>query len=189
MTDKKKVDITIHGRNFTVIGNESDDYIKNLADFVDNKIKDVTGKNDKLSYSMAVTLTAFNIADEYYRTSVELAELQKRMKGPMEQYESLKESLRKAEETIAQLEKECREYRSDFLETKTKEEKNSKVIKKQEQALELKERELKENEKIIKELQDKLFENQMELIQTKKELEEAIKDIDREKGIFAKEEN
>ncbi len=182
MTNKKKVDIVIDGRNFTVVGNESEDYIKSLAAYVDSKMKEVTKNNKKLSYSMASILTAFNIADNYYKVSIKLNEIQEQAKQPIEKYDVLKEKLFQAKKSINELEKER-------LIVRRENEEHKKLIKKQEKALELKENELRENETIIKELQDKLFENQIELIETKKELEETIKDLDKGKSFVNKEEN
>ncbi len=183
MTEKRKVDITIDGRNFTVVGSESEDYIKSLAAYLDSKMKDVLEKNTKLSYSTAAILTAFNIADQYYKTSIKLNEIKEKTKEPVEGYAVLKKNMEEAKKYIDELEKQVSKYERELLTTHKENEENKRLAEKQRQALELKEKELKENEAIIKELQDKLFENQIELIETKKELEEAIRDIDTEKTL------
>ncbi len=183
MTEKRKVDITIDGRNFTVVGSETEDYVKSLAAYLDSKMKEVLDKNTKLSYSTAAILTAFNIADQYYKTSIKLNEIKEKTKEPVEEYTVLKETMEEAKKYIEELEKQLNKYEKESVVFQKENEENKKIIIKQEQALELKEEELRENESIIKELQDKLFENQIELIETKKELEEAIKDIETDKTL------
>lgn len=49
-------------------GDGSEEYIRNLASYVDEKIKEMSSKNDKLSTSMAAILAALNMADELYKT-------------------------------------------------------------------------------------------------------------------------
>lgn len=188
MTKKNKVDVIIDGRNFTVIGDGSTEYVRGLAAYVDEKIKDIVSKNDKLSSSMAATLAALNVTDELYRTSLELKSLKNEAKGPMEQYDSLVTQLEEAEKKINKLEKECNYYKDELLDTKRKNEELDKNLEKDEQVLELKEKELQESQNMIKKLQDKIFENQMELIEIKKELEEALRTYENEKNIFNKEE-
>lgn len=189
MTEKRKVDVTIDGRNFTVVGSESEDYIKSLAAYLDSKMKVVLEKNKKLSYSTAALLTAFNIADQYYKTSIRYDELKRKTKKPLEEYTDLKEKLKEAKEYIDKLESQIKIYEEELLTVKSENEENRKIKIKQEHALKLKEDELLEKESIIKDLQDKLFENQIDLIETKKELEEALKDIELGKNYMTKEDN
>ncbi len=188
MTKKTKVDVMIDGRNFTVIGEGTPEYVKGLANYVDKKIKEIVDKNDKLSSSMAATLAALNITDELYRTSQELKSLKSQAKAPMEQYDNLLGQLEDAKNKISKLENECNYYKDELLVTKRKNEELNKTLEKDEQTLELRERELQESQNMIKKLQDKIFENQMELVEIKKELEEALRTYEHEKKIFTKEE-
>ena len=188
MTDKKKVDVLIDGRNFTVIGNGSEQYVRKLALYVDEKIKDMTSKNDKLSSSMAATLAALNISDELYRTMKELESIKSQSKTPMENYGNIVNQLKEARGKNEELEIVCNTYKDELLETKRQNERLNKNIENQNKVIELKEKELQENQNMIKKLQDKIFDNQMELIEIKKELEEALRLYDSEKNIFHKEE-
>lgn len=188
MTKKNKINVLIDGRNFTIIGNSSKEYVYGLASDVDEKIKEMTDKNSKLSSSMAATLAAINIADELHKTREELDSLKSKSKGPMEKHHTLVSELKKSNEIVGKLEKDCERYRDELLANKKKNEELDKSHKNNIQALELKEKELKNSQEMIKKLQDKIFENQMELIDIKKELEEAIKTYDNEKNMFNREE-
>ena len=188
MTDKRKIDVYIDGRNFTVVGSDNEDYIRGLARYVDMNIKDLSSKNDRLCQTMSAILAALNIADELHKSNERLAELQNESKEPIEKYEDLTSELSIARKKIHELETQCLEYKDNLLRTKLDSEDITKGIKKYEQALELKEKELVDSQKMIKSLQDKVFDNQIELIETKKELGEAIKLLDSEKNMFVKEE-
>ncbi|QQY80376.1 cell division protein ZapA [Keratinibaculum paraultunense] len=188
MTKKNKVDVLIDGRNFTVIGEGSEEYIRNLASYVDEKIKEMTSKNDKLSASMAATLAALNIADELYKTKRELNNLKSEAKAPMEQYDTIVTQLEKAKIKIKELEESCNIYKDELLDTKRAYDDLVKTVEEQNQALKIKEKELEESQRMIKKLQEKIFDSQIELIETKKELEEALKTFESESNIFNKEE-
>ncbi|MCF6461624.1 cell division protein ZapA [Clostridium sp. Cult3] len=188
MTGKNKIDVLIDGRNFTVIGDGSGEYIRGLAAFVDEKIKEMSSKNDKLSASMAATLAALNITDELYKTKKELNSLKNEARAPMEQYDTLVKQLEEAKIKIEKLENSCNTYKDDLLIINRENENLSRNVEQQNQALTLKEKELQESQKMIKKLQDKIFDNQIELIEIKKELEEALKTYESETNIFSKEE-
>lgn len=187
MTAKRKIDIVIDGRNFTVIGTEPEEYVRNLAYYVDKKIKELTSKNDKLCQTMSATLAALNIADELHRTKARLEELESQAKDPMEKYDDVIAELEKSKTIINALEIECSNYKEQLANVKLE---LDEVIREKEnysQALELKEKELLESQKMIKSLQDKIFDNQIELIETKKELGEVLKLLDEGQNLLSKE--
>jgi len=187
MTEKKKIQIAIDGRNFTVIGTEPEEYVRKIADYVDSKIKEVTSKNDRLGQIMATTLAALNISDELHKTKERLMELERRAKDPMERYDDVIEELEKAKNIIKKLEGECSSYKEQVEKLQSELDEAQKEKEKLNQALELKEKELLENQKMIKSLQDKIFDSQIELIETKKELGELLRRFDDSKNLFSKE--
>lgn len=188
MTEKKKINVQIDGRDFTVVGSNSEVYIKELAGYVDCKIKDLTSKNDRLSQTMSATLAALNIADELMTTESKLKELESEAKEPIEKYEVVISDWEKAQEKIKELESKCKEHKDDLLKSKLDNENANKNIKKYTHALEIKEKELAESQKMIKSLQDKIYENQIKLIEKKKELSETNNTKIDKKESFIKEE-
>lgn len=188
MTEKNKVNVFIGGRNFTVVGNETEEYVKSIAAYVNEKISKAQRKNNRLNDSMAQILVAFNIADEYHKVCSELNQLKSETKEPIEKYEEMLEMLDNANKRIEDLEKQCSLYKDELLETKIDSENTNRVLKRYKQSTVLKEEELRENQRTIKNLQDKLFDSQIELVDTKKELEEALKHFNENRhGKFSKE--
>lgn len=188
MAEKKKVEVKIDGRNFTVVGSNSENYVMELAHYVDSKIKNLTSKNDRLSQTMSATLAALNIADELKNSEMKLQELENQSKEPMEKYENVITELELSKATIEELKLECIKYKDELLKSKLDSENTTQNVKKHNHSLEIKEKELINSQRMIKSLQDKIFENQIELIETKKELEELIKKVDIENKDFIKEE-
>lgn len=188
MTEKNKTDVSIGGRNFTVVGDESSEYVYKLAAHVDNKIKEMSSKNDKLNDSMASILTALNITDELYKVIQELDSLKERSKTPIEEYDTLKEQVKAANEEILELEAKYNQNKDELENVRRKNQQLKINNEKDTQALKLKEKELQDSQNMIKKLQDKIFDDQVQLIETKKELEEVLKLYDEEKSIFSREE-
>ncbi len=64
---KKQIEIKVMGQKFMVRSDSTEEYINQVADFVDQKINEVV-KNSKAVASLNVAiLAAMNIADEYLK--------------------------------------------------------------------------------------------------------------------------
>ena len=66
---KNRVRITINGKSFTLMGQESEEQIKQVADYIEQKIQEIrlTSKAVALDSSLAYVLTAINVADDYFK--------------------------------------------------------------------------------------------------------------------------
>lgn len=187
MTDKKRIEIMIDGRNFTVIGGDNEEYVRNLAYYVDKQIRDLSSKNERLSQTMAATLAALNIADELYKTREELSILENKSKEPLEKYGLLCEELEEAKKTIKELREKNKLTEELLIKSKREEEKllkDMETIKKENESYK---KEIEESKREIKALQDKNFQNQIELVEVRKELTEYIRLLDNKTSTFAKE--
>ena len=64
---KNLVRIEILGREYNVRSDEGEDRVKKIAEYVDQKIKEITADTKTLSTINVVILAALNIADDYFR--------------------------------------------------------------------------------------------------------------------------
>ncbi|WP_352417804.1 cell division protein ZapA [Proteiniborus sp.] len=175
MTNKERVIVKINGQEFSVLGNESEEYIMNIANIVDNDMKEIINKNNKLSQSMAAVLAAFNIADKYSKTCNELNELKEKVVEPLKNFDQVKNDLDESNNKLQALKSDCNSYKDELLQSKREIENLNKILRQQEQDLKLKNDELEKANKTIDDLQNKLFEDQVEMVQLRKELREALK--------------
>lgn len=185
MADKKKVNVVIDGRNFTVVGDGPEEYVKMIASYVDKKISEMQNKNDRLSSSMLATLAAINITDEMYKYGQELESLKNKAKAPMENYGSTISELNSEKAKNEELNETCNSYKDEIINLRRENDQLSKDINNNEKAFEMKEKELKESQVLIKKLQDKVYNNQVELVELKKELDEVLKTYNTEKNLFS----
>ncbi len=68
MTSKNKVVIRIAGKDYTLVGIESDEYIQKVGLYIDKKMNEILMRNNRLSTSLAAVLTAINVADDYFKS-------------------------------------------------------------------------------------------------------------------------
>lgn len=180
MTNKKKIDVIIDGRKFKVVGEEEEAYILNLAKHVDKNIKNLTNKNSFLSQTMAATLAALNITDELFKTRLELEDLGKKAREPLEKYENVKTDLNGTKEEIERLKSESKDLKDTILSLNQEKSKMEREIRNHIKVNKDMEEELKNSEAAVKGLQEKNFENQIEIVEVRKELKEYIKLLEME---------
>lgn len=77
--DKNRLTVSIYGQNYTIVGNESSEYIRTLAGIVEEKMHRVGQGNARLDTVKLAILSAINIADDYFRLLQKVEELEKRL--------------------------------------------------------------------------------------------------------------
>ena len=95
MTGKNKVYVRIAGKDYTLVGVESDEYIQKIAMYIDKKMLEIMKVNSKLSTSMAAVLTAINVADDYVKAHEIEFHLKKELKQSQEELEKAREENRR----------------------------------------------------------------------------------------------
>lgn len=128
VAEKNKVEVRIAGKDYTLVGAESDEYIQKIALYVDKKMNGIMKINHKLSTSMAAVLTALNVADDYFKSLENGENFKRDLKKAREDLEVLKiDKKRLSEENailrdansnlqleLAKREAELREVRNSF---------------------------------------------------------------------------
>lgn len=70
-----RLTVKLDGREYTIVSEESREYMLEISDIVNRKLTEVKIQNCKLSTSMAALLVALNMADEYKKAESRNAEL------------------------------------------------------------------------------------------------------------------
>ncbi|MDQ2086352.1 cell division protein ZapA [Herbivorax sp. ANBcel31] len=91
MSDKNKVNVRIAGRDYTLVGIESEEYIQRVALYIDKKLNTIMKQNSKLSTSMASVLTAVNVADDYFKSRESIDTLSEELNNLREEAQKLKD--------------------------------------------------------------------------------------------------
>ncbi len=78
---KNRLEVTILGQNYTIVGKASSNYMRMIAGHVDDKMKQIADANQRFDITKIAVLTAVNIADDYFRLKQEYDELLKRIEN------------------------------------------------------------------------------------------------------------
>ncbi len=90
-TGKNRVNVTIYGKEYTIVGEESAQYISKIAEKVDETIAKAGGSTVNLS--MKLIFAALNLADETEKAQEEVLRLKKLLEILEEKNEILQRNL------------------------------------------------------------------------------------------------
>lgn len=103
------VTVVINGIEYNLRGKEDELYLSKVAAYVDNKIREISGSNKKLSTSSAAVLTAVNIADELFKCDFEIKDITNKKNSLEENNIKLEEHNLTLKERLQQLKNELDE--------------------------------------------------------------------------------
>jgi cell division protein ZapA len=71
---KKAMEVTIMGQKFAVKSDSNEDYVGEVAGYVDDKVNEVLNNTKAVASVQVALLTAMNIADEFFKFRRDKAE-------------------------------------------------------------------------------------------------------------------
>ena len=87
--EKTKTVVSIGGKEYTICGTDSAEYIHRVALHVNKELTELKKANPDLNNIQLAMLTSLNIADEYMKTSDELAAAKKELERAQKEVERL----------------------------------------------------------------------------------------------------
>ncbi|RJQ18478.1 MAG: cell division protein ZapA [Nitrospiraceae bacterium] len=69
------VEVQILGQSYSIKTDEDEAYIKSLAQYIDGKLKEIYSVAPNINQSRAMVMTAFGIADEFFKVKIELQKI------------------------------------------------------------------------------------------------------------------
>ncbi|MHC1682326.1 MAG: cell division protein ZapA [Clostridiaceae bacterium] len=121
------VNVKVCGMEYNLKGDEREEYLHMVAGFVDKKVRMITEKNPKLSISAATVLAAINVADEFFKYSNYIEELENKSAI----LESSQKSMRSIVDNLKKQVEELNEEKKVLLENNTSESEEITNIKEQ----------------------------------------------------------
>lgn len=176
MDERRKVTVVVNGIEYTILGDESEEYILGIGTYIDRLIRDIDRKNTKLGETRTAVLASFHIADELNKANIKNEKLERTLKEFECIWEESK-SFKLANDKLKQekldltaenqrLNENIKEKEFKILELEKKVEEDSKVF---------------ENYKEeIKIAQEKIFDLEQKYLSGKRELAELIEMIEKE---------
>lgn len=147
MNPKNKVTVKILDKDYTMVSDDSREYMQKVANFVDDIMHETYESNKKLGTSMIGVLAALKIADELHKVKEEKEELEKRLNSPQYELKNTREELNtlvsefnrrsqsydKIVSEISELIDRASSYESDFATLRNRIEKLDKELKHKEE--------------------------------------------------------
>lgn len=196
-----KVTVRINGQEYTVKGDEQEEYLRKVGKEVNHLISSVIERNHQIDMSSASVLAALNAVDKFYKKEIEIESLRRDEGSVYKQAEGLKADIRLLEEALEKMQTENSILNDKIAQFKHADEKDKlnkeREIKRLETELRLTQDSAKEyrdeNENLSKmnkelkfelqsykykvlELQKKLFDSQLAQTKEKKERNPILKD-------------
>lgn len=179
VTTKNKAIVKIYGQEYAIVSDKDREQIQRLSNYVDDMMREISGKNKKLSTAMVAVLTALNMSEELFGEKEKNNNLEETNQIPdkainekEDEIADLKGLLKERAIDIDRLENAVEEGKKVSGALKRKEEHLKETIASREKSIEEKDKENCNLEKKIDELKDKLVECEVKLIQSRKELTE-----------------
>lgn len=158
--------IKVNGIEYNLKGEENEEYLQKVANYVDKKLKEIKDNNQMLSDSSAAVLTALNAADEMFKSHKDCNDLKSKIRHSNASEKLLNEQVKALTEQVENFKKQLSvlEENKDKLVIKLNDKDESK---------------LKEENKNLKfdlrtsrykgiDLQNKLEDSQIQLAKSKK---------------------
>ncbi|HZK25782.1 MAG TPA: cell division protein ZapA [Oscillospiraceae bacterium] len=80
LPEKNRVSVKIYEEEYTMRSSASPEYMRRLASYVDEKMKQIGQTNSRLGINKVAVLTSVNLADELFRLRKEVRELENLLK-------------------------------------------------------------------------------------------------------------
>lgn len=94
--EKNKAVISVHGREYTIVGAEPPEYMQRVASYVDRRMSEISFST-YLSEDRLMALTALNLADELLKSKDEVNAIRKELT-------LMRQALHKAEQKLQEKE-------------------------------------------------------------------------------------
>ncbi|MCX7614146.1 MAG: cell division protein ZapA [Clostridiales bacterium] len=99
---KNRIVVTIAGESYTILSEESEEYVKKAAELVDSKIAEVSS-NIPVSQLNAAVLAALSIADDSLKAAISADNMRTQMKSYLDDASRLRTELNEARRELARL--------------------------------------------------------------------------------------
>ena len=109
---KNRVKLNICGSECVIGSDDSESYVRAIGDEVEKAMEDIIGKNDRVSITMAATITALSYCDEAHKASDGADNLRSQIKDYLEDSSHARMEAEEAKREIERLKREIQTLRA-----------------------------------------------------------------------------
>lgn len=109
---KNRIKLNICGTEFVITSDDSESYVHSVGDEVEKAMEELTDKNERISITMAATITALNYCDESHKASRAADNLRSQIKDYLEDSSRARTEAEESKKEIDRLKKELQSLRA-----------------------------------------------------------------------------
>ncbi len=166
--EKKAVELRILENDFTVKAGESEEYIREIAAFVNDELTKVKERNPFTNHIRIAILGCMNITELLFEAKKDVIDAERKQESEAKNVNIVREELRQAQDDIAELKKNklALVEEKELLQKEIDE--KEELLNQYREHLKQAKAESENSRKAILDLQNQLFESQIELVKASK---------------------
>lgn len=115
------VTVRINGVDYNLKGEENEEYLNKVVNYVDKKIKGLIENNEKLSTTSAAVFTAISAVDDYYKSKEVCSDLELKLEEKEQKEKEFIKSIENLKWQIKELEEKNNSLHHDLINSKNAE--------------------------------------------------------------------
>ena len=117
--ENKRVEVKINNVEYTLLTNESEEYVQRVALLVNKRMAQIQEENKHLSTAMTAVLAAINIADDLLKNDIVLDNIRAELKQYMEDFQSSNEELAEKKLEVEKLKEDMHRLQIELAKKET----------------------------------------------------------------------
>lgn len=118
MTEKNKIKLTINGKAYTLVHDETEDYMRRIEHYLNGKVTAAAKAGIQLGEQTSVVMASISIVDELFKTQKNFNTLKNEIRRIMDEYDKLKQENTELREKLDDAGQKINELTSQIIESK-----------------------------------------------------------------------
>ena len=115
MADKNKITLNIGGKNYTLVHDETDDYMKRIEHYLNTKIETAGKAGIQLGEQTALVMASISVIDELFKTQKNFNTLKNEIKRIMDEYDKLRADKQLLEQALGEADKKIEDLSAQLI--------------------------------------------------------------------------
>ncbi len=113
---KNRIKLNICGSEYVINSDDSESYVRSIGDEVEKAMEEMTGRNERISVTMAAVITALNYCDETHKANSSCDNLRSQIKDYLEDSSRARTEAEESKKEVERLKKELQSLRARLTE-------------------------------------------------------------------------
>lgn len=115
MAEKSRIQLTINGKNYTLVHDETEDYMRRIEHYLNGKVSAAMKAGIQLNEQTAFVMASISIIDELFKTQKNFNTLKNEIKRMMDEYDKLKMEKQELDAQLADADKQIETLSQQLL--------------------------------------------------------------------------